>query len=253
MLLRSRMSRIASPPVFQSPALPRVGGRALVELLLLCGVLSSLMYVAANVLGAMSWPGYSSVSQTISELSAIDAPSRTVFVALGLAYDVLLIAFAIGVWRSAGRRRGLRVTAALLLAIGALGFFWPPMHLRGTVTTLTDTMHVVFASVVSLFILLAVGFGAGASGRRFRLYSIATIGGLLVFGALSFREGPKVAADQPTPWLGLLERINLGLYLAWVVVLAVVLLRERRRAASTRNSSRARSPRPVDAGGGQPS
>jgi hypothetical protein len=34
--------------------------------------LSSLVYVAANVIGAVVWSDYSSFSQTISELSAID-------------------------------------------------------------------------------------------------------------------------------------------------------------------------------------
>jgi len=50
--------------------------------LLSCGILSSLVYVAANVAGARRWREYSSVSQTVSELSAIGAPSRPVMVPL---------------------------------------------------------------------------------------------------------------------------------------------------------------------------
>lgn len=141
-----------------------------------------------------------------------------------------MIAFAFGVWQSASDRRGLRVVAALLLAIGALGPFWPPMHLRGTPPTLTDTMHVVFASVVSLFTVLAIGFGAAALGKRFRWFSLATLATLVVCGALTFREAPRVAANLPTPWLGVLERIDVGGYLLWVAVLAAALY-ERRRSA----------------------
>ena len=202
---------------------------AVQKALLVCGVLSSLVYVAANVLAAMRWEGYSSTSQTISELSAIGAPSRPVWVALGIVYDVLLLAFGVGVWRCAGRERRLRIAAGMLLAIGVLGAFWPPMHMRGAVPTLTDTLHVVFASVVSLLILLAIGFGATAAGRWFRTFSIATIALLVVFGALSFLYAPRIAANLPTPWLGLLERINLGGYLLWVAVLAIVLLRREGR------------------------
>jgi len=44
--------------------------------LLVCGVFASVVYVAGNTLGALRWPGYSWISQTISELSAIGAPSR---------------------------------------------------------------------------------------------------------------------------------------------------------------------------------
>ena len=54
--------------------------------LLACGLASSLLYVAMNVFVPMQWDAYSSFSQTISELSAIDAPTRSVWVPLGIVY-----------------------------------------------------------------------------------------------------------------------------------------------------------------------
>jgi hypothetical protein len=56
------------------------------KILLVCGVLSSVLYVAMNVFVAMQWAGYSSASQTVSELSAIGAPTRPLWVPLGLVY-----------------------------------------------------------------------------------------------------------------------------------------------------------------------
>jgi hypothetical protein len=79
--------------------------------------------------------------------------------------------------------------------------------------------------VIALFTLLAVGFAATALGKRFRIYSIATLLLLVVFGTLAALEGARIAAQLPTPWLGVTERINIGSYLLWVGVLAVVLLR----------------------------
>ena len=201
------------------------------KLLLACGVLSSLVYVVANVVSSIRWPEYRSLSQTISELSAIGAPSRSTWVPFGLAYAALVIAFGIGVWRSAARPR-LRVTAALLIAIGALGPFWPPMHLRGAAPTLTETLHIVFASVSSLCILTAIACGATAFGRRFRAYSIATIAILLASGFATSLYAPRIAANQPTPYVGVWERIDLGAYLVWVAVLAVGLLRGYRQRNS---------------------
>jgi hypothetical protein len=99
------------------------------------------------------------------------------------------------------------------------------MHLRGNLPTLTDTLHAAFAGVVSLLILLAIAFGAAAFGRRFRIYSIGTIAALLLFGTSTFLYAPRLAANLPTPWLGLVERMSLGAYLLWVAVLAIVLLR----------------------------
>jgi hypothetical protein len=194
--------------------------------LLVCGILSSLVYAANNVICAVVWKGYSSFSQVISELSAIGAPSRSTWVPLGIAYAALLVAFGVGVWQSAAGKHGLRVTAALLISIGAVPY-WPPMHMRGTVATLTDTLHIVFGGMTSLVILLAIGFAVTAFGKRFRLYSIATVVVLLASGSLTFLYAPRLAANLPTPGMGLIERIDLGAYLMWVVVLAIALLRRR--------------------------
>jgi hypothetical protein len=199
-------------------------GGVLTRLLLACGVLSSLVYVVANVAAAWRWPEYSSISQTVSELSAIDAPSRSTWVPFGIAYDVLVIAFGVGVWRWASRVRPLRIAGALLAAIGALGFFWPPMHLRGAPQTMTDTLHIVFAAVVSVLTMLAMVFGARGLGRGFRLYSWASLAIVVASGAWTGLAGPRVAANLPTPWIGVTERVDIGAYILWVAVLAGVQL-----------------------------
>ncbi len=51
-------------------ATPVISGLHVREALLVCGVLSSLVYVANNVVCSLVWKDYSSFSQTISELSA---------------------------------------------------------------------------------------------------------------------------------------------------------------------------------------
>ena len=75
-------------------------------------------------------------------------------------------------------------------------------------------------------------FGAAAFGKRFRLYSIVSGVVLITFGALTFVDAPRLGAGLPTPWIGLWERINIGVFVTWVVVLASVLLRAARRAAA---------------------
>lgn len=194
---------------------------------LACGILSSLLYVTMNIAGAMQFKGYSSISQAVSELSAIGAPSRQLWLALGFAYNVLVIAFGWGIRTTAGRNRPLRVVGGLLVAFGVVGFAAPfaPMHLRGEAFTFTDTMHIILASADVLIMLLTIGFGAAALGRQFRIYSIGTLLAHLVFGATAGLDGARLAANLPTPWIGLTERINIGVFLLWVIVLAVALLR----------------------------
>lgn len=197
--------------------------------LLVCGMLSSLVYGAANVVAGMSWTSYSFTDQTISELSAIDAPSRSIWQAFMLPYGLLSLAFALGVWWSARGNRRLRIASVILLAICLLGPFWPPMHLRGTPATLTDTMHIVFACVTSVLFLLAITFAAGALGKAFRWYSIATLAALVLFGFATFALAPAVGRNEPTPWLGVYERLDVGAYMVWIGVLGIALLRRNAR------------------------
>jgi hypothetical protein len=46
---------------------------------------------------------------------------------------------------------------------------------------------------------------------------------LLAFGGLTFVEAPQLQMNLPTPWIGLWERINITVFLLWVVMLAAVL------------------------------
>lgn len=204
--------------------------------LLVCGVLASLLYVAMNVIVPLEWPGYSAFSQVISELSAIDAPTRTLWNSFAIAYGLLMLAFAWGVWRSARASRSLRVVAVVMFVGGVIGFAWPPMHLREVLAagggTISDQLHIAFTAVWGVFVLLEMGFAAAAFGRRFRLYTIASMIVLLVFGGLTSMYGGAISANRPTPWVGVWERINIGVFMVWVIVLAVGLLLRQRASAS---------------------
>jgi hypothetical protein len=184
------------------------------------------------VIGGLQFPGYDWLSQTVSELSAIGAPSRPLWVALGLVYDVLMIAFGMGIRAAAGANRSLRIAGVLLIAFGAIGFAWPPMNPRGVPFGANDAGHIAFAAVAVLLMLSAIGFGAAALGRRFRVYSIATLGVHLIFGALAWLDAPRIAQNLPTPWAGVTERVNIAVFLLWVAVLAVATLRGERDAAA---------------------
>ena len=206
-----------------------VNGEVRRKALLVCGIASSLLY--AVMIWAIRYEGYDPISQVPSELTAIGAPTQRLWALLGPMYTLLVAAFGWGIWRSAGRHREVRLVAGLILTYASLGFLWPfaAMHQREVLAaggaTLSDTMHVVLGGITVILMFLAIGFGATAFGKRFRLYSIASIVVLLAFGALTFIEAPRLQANLPTPWIGLWERINISVFLLWVVALAAVLLR----------------------------
>ena len=203
--------------------------------LLVGGVSSSLLY--AVMIWGIRYEGYSPISQVPSELTAIGAPTRLLWARLGWIYTVLVAAFGVGVWKSADGSRAVRIVGGLILAYASLGFLWPfaAMHQREVLAagggTLSDTLHQVLAAVTVFLMFLAIGFGASAFGAPFRPYSLVTIVVLLTFGALTFLEAPRLQANQPTPWIGLWERINISVFLLWVVTLAALLWRNGPRRA----------------------
>jgi hypothetical protein len=87
-------------------------------------------------------------------------------------------------------------------------------------------MHLVLASASVCLMLVAMLLAAAGFGRRFRWFSSVCLVFLCLFGALTFLDAPRVAENLPTPWLGLWERINIGVFLLWVAALAVALLKK---------------------------
>jgi hypothetical protein len=202
------------------------------KFLLGCGIASSALYVAADVLASLRYEGYRYADQMISELLANGAPTRPFMVATSILYNLLVAAFAVGVWMSAGGKRAARITAVLLLGFAAVsmaGGLVFQMDRREVLAAGEETaragLHGPVTLVMSLFLLGAMGFGATLFGLRFRWYTYATILTLIVFGALTSLSIPRIAANEPTPWMGAIERVNIYATMLWVAVLALALWR----------------------------
>lgn len=211
-----------------------VRGRAVTGLLA-CGIAYPVTYVVANdIVAASRYPGYSRVDQAVSELSATGAPTRRFLVMMLPAFTGLTLAYGVGVWKAAGQRRALRATGLVLAASGATGIAWLPFPMssrdviaRGAATG-GDTGHLVLSGLTIAEILALFGAGAGAFGTRFRTYSLTCGAVVLLSGAFTARQAAKVATGQPTPRMGLYERISIGTWLQWMAALATILLREQR-------------------------
>jgi hypothetical protein len=201
--------------------------------LLMCGIFSSLWYVAINAMVPLYYPGYSLLDHTPSELSAVGAPTRTLWLIAVAPYMPLFAAFGWGVLRVAMDNRALRITGFLILAYCVWNFYWPPMHTREVLAagggTLSDTLHLVWAGVTVALFVLIMGFGAASQERGFRFFTIVSAVLLIFFGFLTSQLAPNVGANLPTPWIGVYERINIAVFLVWVMVFAAQLLRASRQ------------------------
>jgi uncharacterized protein DUF998 len=195
--------------------------------LLICGILAPLLYVGGDILAAMWYPGYSYMNQSISQLSAIGAPTRPFVDTVGTVVGALVLAFGIGVWASAGRKRSLRITGMLMAIYGVLGFVegqFPSSAMQLSGGLAANIVHLIVTGANVLLITVFIGFGAAAHGKGFRLYSIATILIMFVFGALASMQAPH-AVQFSAPWMGALERVSYYSWLLWMLVFAVVRLR----------------------------
>ena len=119
----------------------------------------------------------------------------------GLVYNTLLIAFGIGIWRSAQGSGALRAIGGLQILSGAIFPLW---LLFGEASL---TAHLVLVVVDILTWLGSMRFGAAAFGKRFRYYSLVCLALVVTFNALAIAYAPEVAAGEPTPWIGLMSAL----------------------------------------------
>ncbi len=205
------------------------------RLLLSGGVLSALGYVATDLVASTLSPGYSFRDQAVSELFAIGAPTGPWVVPLFSLCSLLLLAFAVGLWRAAGARRLVRALAVMFAGSAIVGLLiWNvfPMHARGAERSVTDTMHLILAT--NPFVLLSLLLAIAAFRGGLRLYSAATVVIMVVPAVAAFSHARALEMNAPTPWLGAAERLAQYGYEAWQVVLALVLLKQQQPANADR-------------------
>lgn len=200
--------------------------------LLICGIAATVLYIGMDVAAsALLYPGYDYSAQQISELSAIGAPSRPVWIVLTWPYVLLTLAFAVGVWLTARGRLSLRLAAVLIAGSAINSLVWAlfaPMHMRGTEFTGTDGAHITLAFSAVALILGMIGSGAAALGRSFRIFSVITVVAMMTAGAVVSTQVNAIAAGLPTPWMGLVERVSVYGSMIWLAVFAIALLRRER-------------------------
>jgi hypothetical protein len=204
------------------------------KVLLACGIASSLIWLGTDVIASLRYVGYNYPFQPISGLSTLDSPVRSFLIPLDNLYAVFKIAFAFGVWLSAGQKHTQRITAGLLFAFGVIDlaaylFPWDPSEGLGT---LANIMHGILAGGLAvLLILLSIGFGARADGKWFRYYSYGTLLVLLVArGLMALFGNPRIEGNLPPQWFGLTERINGYSFMLWMMALAIIILSAQRES-----------------------
>lgn len=189
------------------------------------GIVAVVLYVVAVTIGGMLYPGYSHISQDISQLTSTNSPIRDIMKVF-LVYNLLVSFFGIGLYRLSSKTAA-KVGALFIIAIGILGIVidWFPINTRGTDITSTGVIHIMIVTLVSIMTVLS-GFLFWRGFRNTTHHTVANISLSAGIGFLIF--GPIAAMNVMSPYAGLYERIPIGIFLTWILAVSINVLNRKK-------------------------
>lgn len=195
------------------------------RLLSLCGVIAPVLFVALTILGAAIRPGYSHMSDTVSELFSPGSPNKPLLDTLHTTFALLLTLFGIGVLQFVRRSGQSTLTgiigASLYLTAGVLSIATAtifPQDPWGSPPTFAGQMHINLTGMVGLLsmlsiLLLGLWFTRTKLFPGFGVYSLITVG-IVILSVVFFM------AMVGSPIMGLAERITILVGFVWTFILA---------------------------------
>jgi hypothetical protein len=197
------------------------------KILALCGMLSPVLYITMTILGGALRPGYSHLSDTVSELFSPGAPNKQLLDIFHVAYALAGTLFGLGVLafvrQSAhGGPTGI-IGASMLIAMGVVTVATAtvfPQDAWGSPPTFPGEMHkiLVLGVLVPLSVIstLLLGIWSKQAGvfPGFDIHSYITVGVVVLSGGLA-------GVTMGGPIMGLTERIAVLAGFQWTFVLAL--------------------------------
>lgn len=192
------------------------------------GIIGPIWFTILVVILGSIRPGYSHLTQAISELGEVGAPNAMIqninFLVLGL----LTLAFAFGLDRGVGGGEGSKSGPALLgvfAVVALMGNAFLPCDPGCDFVTVTGTLHNVtgltgFLAFIAATLIISRRLMNDPSWQGYTSYSLAS-GGLaaafLVIWILSPGALPSLS--------GMFQTLMVGVVLLWIAVMATRLLR----------------------------
>ncbi len=180
-----------------------------------------IVYAATVAWGGLVVPGYSHVSDFISSLTQTGREGTELIGLLFGVYNLLVLALAVSAFASARRAWRWSFASLAAVALAGLAMTWFAQDPIGAPATTVGIVHIALAAVTSVCSMAAIWFGAlaerrspgGGTPSAFSLGCLAVV----------FVSGLRAAAAAANGWpaAGLLERITIGGFLAWLFVAAL--------------------------------
>ena len=187
---------------------------------------SSVLFISTSILGRALRPGFSHISDTISELFSPGSPNKALLDTLHTASAILGTLFGFGVLlfvRGSGHSGTIGIIGAvLIIATGLVNIATAtvfPQDAFGSPATFPGEMHKVLAGVLALLsmsatLLLGIWLKRAGIFPGFGTYSFITFAIVLLTGGFAITK-------LGTPIMGLTERITIAAGMQWTIMLSL--------------------------------
>jgi len=190
------------------------------QLLLYCGVLTVIIYVVNVTITAALFPGYSHVSQMVSELGMANAPNSTAFNLAVITTGVLTVIYSIGLYLTINdltNRRYPSLLTALPFALYGVGAVFAGSY------PLPDVRHGGYGMSLPILvapILFVWLFWGSEMFTYFKAINIAFLVFIILYMALLIGVSNFASGD----YAGLFQRISTFIFFSWYVTTNILLL-----------------------------
>ena len=196
------------------------------RVLAMCGVIAPLLFILMAILGGAMRPGYSHISDTVSELLSPGSPNRLLLTVFLTTYALLMAMFGAGllltVRRSEQSTQIGSVGASMSIAAGMLSVAIAtvfPQDPWGSARTFAGEMHMILSAVIGVLQMLSISllgiwFRRAGISAGLAAYSFLTAAAAIVFGGF-------LVTTAGTPLMGLAERISILVGFLWTFVIAL--------------------------------
>ena len=193
------------------------------------GIIAPTIFVVTIVVGGLITPGYSHLSQSISELVMSGAQNKLyldISFSINYVFSCIFGFWLFAIFRSKASplnsSTGLIgfITLGVIAVLSFLSSNFFTMNLPGTPATTSGTIHLILValeSIGSMAAILLVGLWfkkVGLSG--YSVYSIITLIIVFATGIMTL-----VATTQDSSYVGLFERLTIGAFALWSFIIAL--------------------------------
>lgn len=188
----------------------KIQKRNRIQWLVLLGLVGTICYFLHVILGKLNYPGYNSLAQAVSDLTAATSPSKEIASNFSVIYGIFNTAactlFFVYYQGKVNRVFRLGIYLFSIMSwISAVGYTLFSLSESGYAGAFQDVMHIVVTAIVVLLsivsmILLAVGCFKSKVHRNFGIFTIVVLG-IMTLGSIGI-------GVIPADYLGIAERMS---------------------------------------------